>query len=239
MQENTKPIIDAGTPEQKRSAQDTLYTALEGALCLIHPFMPFVTEELWQRLPRRAGDATRTICKARYPQFTPEFDSPESESAYDLVFQVIKNTRSLAAEYGLKSDMEVHLLGNDATTVATLKDQQGSIQALVKGISKLTVLEKPEDVPHGCAASVLGENCVVYLLVKGRVDVDAEISKTQKKLHKVVESRKRTEKSMQSKDYKAKVKPEVQEMDQKKVQDLLAEEKTLEELVKKFEGLRA
>ena len=53
-----------GTPEQKRSAQgmflrihdssrDTLYTVLEGGLKLLHPFMPFVTEELWQRLPRR------------------------------------------------------------------------------------------------------------------------------------------------------------------------------------------
>jgi valyl-tRNA synthetase len=42
-----------GTPKQKKSAQDTLYTALEGGLKLLHPFMPFVTEELWQRLPRR------------------------------------------------------------------------------------------------------------------------------------------------------------------------------------------
>jgi len=42
-----------GTPEQKKSAQDTLYTALEGGLKLLHPYMPFVTEELWQRLPRR------------------------------------------------------------------------------------------------------------------------------------------------------------------------------------------
>lgn len=156
-----------------------------------------------------------------------------------MVFQAIKTIRSLAAEYGLKAQMEVYIHGKDASTIATLKDQQSSIQALVKGLDKLSVVEKPEDVPHGCAAGVLGENCVVYLMVKGRVDVDAEVAKTQKKLAKTAEARKRLEKSMAVKDYKTKVRPEVQEQDVKRVKEYAEEEKTLEELVKKFESLRA
>lgn len=100
--ENSKPLILEGTEEQKRSAQDTLYTALEGALLLMHPFMPFVTEELWQRLPRRLEDTNPTIIKAAYPRYVEELDNPKAEEAYDLAFSVTKIIRSMQAEYGVK-----------------------------------------------------------------------------------------------------------------------------------------
>jgi len=57
----------ANNLKRKRSGQDTLYTCLEAGLKLLHPFMPFVTEELYQRLPRRPGDSIPTIVKAKYP----------------------------------------------------------------------------------------------------------------------------------------------------------------------------
>jgi valyl-tRNA synthetase len=102
--ENSKSIIRDGTPEEKLSAKNTLYTALEGALTLIHPFMPFLTEELWQRLPRRPDDKNPTITKAAYPQYDPEMDDPASESAYELVTDVAGGIRKLTSEYLIKTD---------------------------------------------------------------------------------------------------------------------------------------
>ena len=64
--ENSKAIIRDGTPEERASALQTLYTALESALTLIHPFMPYITEEMWQRMPRRPGDATKCKAGQRY-----------------------------------------------------------------------------------------------------------------------------------------------------------------------------
>jgi valyl-tRNA synthetase len=67
--EAMKPLSAEDAPEDvRRSAQDTLYTALEYGLKMLHPFMPFVTEELWQRLPRRPEDKTVTIALASFPQ---------------------------------------------------------------------------------------------------------------------------------------------------------------------------
>lgn len=63
--ENSKAIIQNGTPEQIESATNTLYTAIEGGLLLISPYMPFLSEELWQRLPRRQDDTTPSITVAR------------------------------------------------------------------------------------------------------------------------------------------------------------------------------
>ena len=63
-----KPMTDgSASAETKRSAQQTLYTCLDHGLRLLHPFMPFVTEELWQRLPRRPNDSTPSIMVAKFP----------------------------------------------------------------------------------------------------------------------------------------------------------------------------
>jgi valyl-tRNA synthetase len=100
--ENSKAILQDGTPEEKRSALDTLYTALEGALTMIHPYMPYLTEELWQRLPRRPEDKTPSIVVAKYPVYDSTMDDPKSEEAYELVLGISRGIRSLMAEYSLK-----------------------------------------------------------------------------------------------------------------------------------------
>jgi valyl-tRNA synthetase len=102
--ENSKAILQDGTPEEKRSALDTLYTALEGGLTMISPFMPFLTEELWQRLPRRPEDKTPSIVLAQYPVYDASMNDPAAEAAYELVLDVSKGVRSLMAEYSLKDE---------------------------------------------------------------------------------------------------------------------------------------
>ena len=63
-----KPMTDeSAAVETRKSAQQTLYTCLDYGLRLLHPFMPFVTEELWQRLPRRPNDPTPSIMVSSYP----------------------------------------------------------------------------------------------------------------------------------------------------------------------------
>lgn len=59
---------DQAAPEVRLSAQQTLYTCLDDGLRLLHPFMPFVTEELWQRLPRRASESACSISLAEFPE---------------------------------------------------------------------------------------------------------------------------------------------------------------------------
>lgn len=104
--ENSKAIIRDGTEEERQSAIQTLYTSLEGALTMIHPFMPFITEEMWQRMPRRPGGKVKSIMVARYPSYTPILDDPESEAAYELVLGCSKAARSLIAEYSLKGETD-------------------------------------------------------------------------------------------------------------------------------------
>ena len=102
--ENSKAIIFKGTLEEKLSVLNTFYTALEGGLTMIHLYMPFVTEELWQRLSRRPEDKTPSIVKAKYPVYDPKMDDPASEGAYQLVLDIFKGIRSLIADYSILKD---------------------------------------------------------------------------------------------------------------------------------------
>jgi valyl-tRNA synthetase len=95
-------LIAEGTAEQGRSAVDTLYTALESGLRLMHPFLPFLTEELWQRLPRRPNDKTPSIVIAAYPQYEEAMTDSNAERAYELVLGCSRGIRSLASEYSIK-----------------------------------------------------------------------------------------------------------------------------------------
>lgn len=109
--EAMKPMTDGSAPESvKKSAQQTLYTCLDAGLKLLHPFMPFVTEELWQRLPRRPNDPTPSIVVASYPVADKAFEFTEAEKQFDLVFSALKTGRSLAASYNLQSEIQCELI---------------------------------------------------------------------------------------------------------------------------------
>ncbi len=75
IQEAMKPMTDESAPAATRkSAQQTLYMCLDYGLRLLHPIMPFVTEELWQRLQRRPNDPTPSIMVSSYPTFVSMLD---------------------------------------------------------------------------------------------------------------------------------------------------------------------
>ena len=124
-QEAMKPMTDeSASIATKKSAQQTLYTCLDYGLRLLHPFMPFVTEELWQRLPRIPNDTTPSIMVSRYPVFVSvgniccacprphgpiqdkNFVFEDAVKDFNLTFSAVKTSRSLAVSYSLQNDIQ-------------------------------------------------------------------------------------------------------------------------------------
>ncbi|CAN3375512.1 hypothetical protein DIURU_005750 [Diutina rugosa] len=193
--ENSKALME-GSPEQKASAQATLYTCIDSALRLIHPFMPFVTEEMWQRLPRRQGDDTPSIVVAKYPQYVKEYDNAEAATHYEFVLDVAKGIRSLLAQYNIIKNGQAFVETADAGQYDVANAQVDSIAALIKGVEKITVVKQASDVPSGCAVLSVSPSCNVHVLVKGQIDIDAEITKVQKKLQSAEEAIGKTKDAM-------------------------------------------
>ncbi|TKA78490.1 Valine--tRNA ligase, mitochondrial [Cryomyces minteri] len=237
--ENSKAIIQDGTEEEAKSAVDTLYTALEGALTMIHPFMPFLTEELWQRLPRRPEDTTKSIVIAAYPQYDAKMDDPESEAAYELLLGCAKGVRSLMSDYSIKDEGKAFVQCADTTSYETAKSEIQSIKSLSgKGVSSVSVLSKDEPTPTGCAVFAVSSSAAVFLEVKGRVDVDQEIKKAQLKMKKAADGAQKQRKVLEAEGFEEKVSSAVLEAEKKKLADLLAEEKNYEGSIEQFERLK-
>ncbi len=170
--ENSKSLISDGTPEEARSAMDTLYTTLESGLRLMSPFMPFLTEELWQRLPRRPGDNTSSITIAEYPIYESSFDDPRSEKAYELVLGCSKGIRSRIADYAVKDTGVIYIAPLNQTSHDTAYTQLGAIKSLSGKIPlKISILKAGEINPTDCAVFPVSADANVYLEVKYRVQV--------------------------------------------------------------------
>ena len=83
---------DIGDEKTKSTSQETLYTCLDTALKLTAPFMPFVSEELWQRLPRRSSDKAASVHVSRYPKEGNFSQDSKAEQDIELMMAVIKVT---------------------------------------------------------------------------------------------------------------------------------------------------
>jgi valyl-tRNA synthetase len=182
--ENSKSIISDGTPEEARSAMDTLYTTIESGLRLLAPFMPFLTEELWQRLPRRPGDETSSITIAEYPEYDSSFHDPISEVAYELVLGCSKGIRSLLADYAVKDEGVVYIAPLNQMAHATVSAQLSAIEALTGKIPvKISILETGENYPPDCAVFPISADANVYLEVRNRIqDIAKEVEKFKTKV---------------------------------------------------------
>lgn len=228
--ENSKAIFDEGSEEQKESAKQTLYTAIEGGLNMIHPFMPFLTEELWQRLPRRQGDKTPSICIAPFPQYSQELEDETANAEYELLVDSAKGLRSMTAEYGIKDSASTYIQALDDSTHSILSSPTSlpSIKSLAgKTVSEIKILSPSETAPSGCAVYTIGTSATAYLDVKGRIELDKEIAKAQDRLTKANETITRQKKIMDN-DWEEKVSDVVKEQEREKLKAAELEAKNWE-----------
>ncbi|PWY98270.1 putative VAS1-valyl-tRNA synthetase [Testicularia cyperi] len=183
--EAIKPITDPEAEDQKAraSAQQTLYTCLDAGLKLLHPFMPFVTEELWQRLPRRAGEKAESIALASYPVGMASREDAKAEAAFEEVFSAVRAIRGMATDYGLLKDIQVFLETSNSEFRQVLEANSAVVSTLVKGCTGVKVVDSASAVPKGCAMSSISSQLTAHLLIQGQVNIEAELAKLDKKLN--------------------------------------------------------
>ena len=104
--ELTKPRLNGEDAAAKESAQRVLLYVLTEILKLLHPFMPFITEEIWQALPHE-GEA---LMIAEYPRFRQELCFPEDEVNFEMVMEAIKAVRARRAEMNVPPSRKSHLI---------------------------------------------------------------------------------------------------------------------------------
>jgi valyl-tRNA synthetase len=214
--EAMKPLMDpSSSAEARNSAQNTLYTCLDHGLRLLNPFMSFVTEELWQRLPRRPNDPTPSVMVASFPVFDLQQQDQEAEKQFDTLFAIVKAIRSLAGQYALQTNLQSFIQTTSAAT--QLEAGKHNILSLAKGSTSVQVVQDIKNVPSGCVSEIVSKDIVVHLLVKGLINTEAEIQKSQKKEALAQSSLAKLQQAMESPDYEKKIPANVRERNTDKV----------------------
>ncbi len=169
-------LYDKENVRAKNTALYVLRTVLERTMRLLHPFMPFLTEEIWQKLPHEG----RSIMRAPWPEVDEKEIDAEAEAAMTAIMEVIKVTRNLRAELGTPPGKKSALLlrVRDAALADVFAAHTDYFHALASASEVIFLAEDapdPENVVTGALAGA-----AVYLPLAGLIDVEKETARLTK-----------------------------------------------------------
>ena len=172
-----------GDSAQQQTTRAILFTILDGSLRLLHPFMPFVTEEVWQYLTASSQQKqSASIMLAAYPTTGTTTPDETSEREWELVQEIVTSIRNVRNEYKVEPARYVTATIVAGTRVAQLESQQALIARLARvNAEQLTIIDHLDQKPQQVATLVVGD-VEVYLPLAGMIDLDAERERLQKEL---------------------------------------------------------
>ena len=173
--ELTKPRLNGEDAAAKESAQRVLLYVLTEILKLLHPFMPFITEEIWQALPHE-GEA---LMIAEYPRFRQELCFPEDEVNFEMVMEAIKAVRARRAEMNVPPSRKSHLIIVTGKAKAFTEGEKFICKlAYASGIH---VTDKLPESTEGMV-SVITDNARMFMPMAELVDLEKERARMEKEL---------------------------------------------------------
>jgi valyl-tRNA synthetase len=168
------------TDVDKNTPRIVLLTVLERALRLLHPFMPFVTEALWQALPQAVKQGEALII-APWPMQDAAWLDDEAEAQMALLMDLIRGIRNVRSEYNVEAGRRVAATIAAGASAPVIDARRAVLTFLAHlNAEALEIVAACEPVAQ--SASVLAGDVVVYLPLAGLVDLDAERARLQKAL---------------------------------------------------------
>jgi valyl-tRNA synthetase len=241
--EAIKPVIKDTTDENKDSrwaAQATLWITMEAGLRLLHPMMPFVTEELWQRLPGRGtlgADETSTIMLAAYPECNSDYKNEEIEQSMAATMNIVKACRSLRSSYNIANKNLTHFfVVITGPGEAAAKSQVDDIATLGKA-SKVEINPASGTIPETVGTVVIDDTLTVFMDLAGMVDFKMEIARLNKTLKGAMPSLQVLEKKLAVNGYEENVPENLKQANLEKLESLKKKVSDVEEAIASFERL--
>jgi valyl-tRNA synthetase len=182
--ELTKPLLSGQDAAAAAETRAVLVHVLEVTLRALHPMMPFITEEIWQNVPKEAGHAI-ACAVAPYPQAgAAGLRDERAERELGWLRAVISAARTIRAEHDLppKKQLPITLRTDDAERTALLLAELGAIKTLTNGV---VTLEGQNAAMPEHAATAVAEGITVLVPLEGLVDADKERERVKRELAKV------------------------------------------------------
>lgn len=215
--ELTKPVFANGTDAQKRGASQTLVRVLEKLLRLAHPIIPFITEEIWQKVKGFVNISGDTIMLQPFPTVETSQIDEAAEIQINWLKELIVAVRNIRAESNIAPSKDLDFL------VRNVSDEQRYILAennrLLKAMAKLDsvqVLAQGEEAPFSVAKLV--GNVEVLVPMAGFINKETELARLNKEIEKMINEIKRIEGKLSNEAFVAKAPEAVIAKEREKMQ---------------------
>lgn len=216
--------------EAKRVTRSVLVHVLDQSLKLLHPMMPFITEEIWQHLPVKG----ESIMIAPWPVEDEQFESAQAVRQMRVLIEIIRSVRNIRAEMDVPAKRQIELLIRpDGDMEETIRKHESAIKKLC-GVDRLTIdsgLKRPQksmtDVVTGAE---------IFLPLAGMVDVEQTIARLKAELKKLNAEVERVEKKLANPGFVSKAPAEVVGKERKKGEEYKEKREKVLARLKEMEG---
>lgn len=213
--ELAKPRLYGKTSaESRKTAQYVLARTLSQTMELLHPFMPFITEEIWRHLPHQG----ETIMRAPWPCGGESEINERAEEQMHVIMEVIKAVRNLRSEMNIAPGKKAEIIIMTSQKKMAEILQTGEAYLSMAGVSSMTILPSQIEKPDQAVTAIVS-GIEIYLPLAGLVDLEKELTRLQKEADGLDKEISRLQGKLHNESFIAKAPPEVVEKEKGKLAD--------------------
>ena len=210
--EASKPRLLSGSDDEKNFAVSVLMDILEKAMRLMHPFLSFITEEIYQKLPNHKGD----VITAPYPEYSPEAEDAKADSLVGLLQEASRVVRAARANLQIAPEKKLKVVIRMEPSAAAdfFRSESDLMRSLMNASSVVVDTDGSEDVKGAFPATAIGFEAFVF--VRDAIDVDAEIRRLEGEIVKNTALLEASDKKLSNENFISHAKPEAIEKERGK-----------------------
>ncbi len=231
--EFTKERIYKGTPEETTVALSVLTYVLDKSLRLLHPIMPFITEEIWQKLPIKDS---KYIAVSKFPEYKEELVFPRDSENIEYLKEVIISIRNVRADFGIEPSrkLNIYIKPEDEEFEEVLKSLEPSIKLLAK--ADKVIISRDLDKPKNTVVAI-STKAESYIDISGSIDIEKEIERQEKLLKDVEKSLGISERKLSNENFIKKAPKEVVDKERERYEELKQKETKIKSIIKNLKEL--
>ncbi|MDR4889124.1 valine--tRNA ligase [Fredinandcohnia sp. QZ13] len=221
-----------GEDEQsKKTTRSILAYVLDNTMRLLHPFMPFITEEIWQNLPHNG----ESITVSKWPEVNEQLSDDQAAQEMRLLVDIIRSVRNIRAEVNtpMSKQIKLHIKAKDETVLSQLEKNRSYLERFCNP-SEL-VLATDITSPEKSMTSVV-TGAELFLPLEGLINIDEEIKRLEKELDKLDKEVERVQKKLGNEGFVKKAPQKVIDEERAKEKDYLEKRETVRERIAELRG---
>lgn len=221
--EISKNALYSGDASARTQTLDVLSYVVNMSLRLLHPYIPYITEEIWGYLPTEKGP----LILAAWPQANSSYLDAEAEAAFATLIDLVRGIRNARAEYKVEPAHRISAV-IDPGSQRDMIDTHRAMFARLCNVHDITLLTNSASAPEN-AATIVAADVTAYLPLADLVDLDAERARLSREMENLAQQIAHTQGLLQNDNFVSKARPDVVQRERDKLEALTASHQALSE----------